>query len=163
MTPGGAKKGPESSHRTPSSGDETTERPLPFPQATPGTVTLAPLPTAPASATDHERRLWDLTVRSFPHDWFRGSDLPLLLELVRALAMADNLAERIAGCEDIANLKLLLELRDRETRRAAALATKLRTPPQSRSDRHVAGVKGKRTTSARPWDRVREIEQETDK
>jgi hypothetical protein len=92
-----------------------------------------------------------MTVRGFPADWFRTSDVPLLVELVRALAQADSLAARIAETTNLADLKVLLDLRDRESRRAAAISTKLRLPPQSRSDRHAAGTAA-RPGGARPWE-----------
>ena len=66
--------------------------------------------------------------------------------------MADALAARIAGTDDLGELSTLLALRDREARRAAALATKLRMPPQSRSDRHRAGTHAETARGARPWD-----------
>jgi hypothetical protein len=92
-----------------------------------------------------------LTVKSFPSDWFRRSDAPLLVELIRALAQADALAARIAKTEELGELKVLLDLRDREARRAAAISTKLRLPPQSRSDRHAAATAA-RPSGTRPWE-----------
>ena len=92
-------------------------------------------------------------MRSFPIDWFRPVDLKLVEEMVRALAMAETLAERIASTEDVDELAKLLRMRDTESRRAAALATKLRLPPQSRSDRHLAGAAARRLKgTARPWE-----------
>jgi hypothetical protein len=105
----------------------------------------------PAGLSKRESELWQLTVRSFPADWFRSSDGPLLIELVRALSQADALAERIAKTTELSELKVLLDLRDREARRAAAISTKLRLPPQSRSDRHAAGTAA-RPGGSRPWD-----------
>jgi hypothetical protein len=102
---------------------------------------------------EEQRRLWDETMRSYPNDWFRAIDLRLVHELVRALAMSDVLAERIAVTTDVAELAVLLRLRDTEARRAAALATKLRLPPQSRSDRHLAGVAARNLRgTARLWE-----------
>ena len=98
-------------------------------------------PAAPKGLPSTDRKLWRRIVCSFPGDWFRASDFPLLIEMVRALAMSDTLSEKIAKCDDTAKLKTLLALRDRECRRAAGLATKLRLPPQSRSDRHLAGAR----------------------
>lgn len=111
-------------------------------------------PPAPDDMPKAQRALWDRIVRSFPSDWFRASDLLLLTELVRAHAMADELHERIAKTTDTAELKTLLQLRDAEARRAASLATKLRMPPQSRSDRHLAGVAASKVRAgvARPWE-----------
>jgi len=114
---------------------------------------LGKFPPAPTGLTAAQRRYWTATVRSFPADWFRASDLPLVVELVRAHAMADDLEKRIAKTSDLADLKTLMQLRDGEVRRAAALATKLRLPPQSRSDRHLAGAAARHIRgTARPWD-----------
>lgn len=107
----------------------------------------------PTGMPPAQRRYWTKTVRSFPADWFRDSDLPLVVELVRAHAMADSLAKRIETTNDLTDLKTLLQLRDGEARRAAALATKLRLPPQSRSDRHLAGAAARHVRGTkRPWD-----------
>lgn len=113
---------------------------------------LGAFPPAPDDMTPGQVARWDLTVRSFPSDWFRASDLPLLVELIRAHDMADQLHQRIAGTADLAELKTLLQLRDAETRRAASLATKLRMPPQSRSDRHLAGRMARDASGNRPWE-----------
>jgi len=67
--------------------------------------------------------------------------------------MADELHERIQKSGDLAELKVLLQLRDVESRRAAALATKLRMPPQSRSDRHRAGTAARAVDGRRPWEK----------
>jgi hypothetical protein len=76
---------------------------------------------------------------------------------IRAHDMADTLHERIKATTDIAELKTLLQLRDVEVRRFAALATKLRLPPQSRSDRHLAGAAARHIRgTARPWDGLNE-------
>lgn len=109
-------------------------------------------PPAPAGMTPEQVARWDATVRSFPTTWLKASDLPLLTELIRAHSMADDLAERIASTTDLAELKTLLGLRDMEARRAAALATKLRMPPQSRSDRHLAGRMARDAGGTRPWE-----------
>lgn len=108
-------------------------------------------PPPPKTMPVAQQALWRLTVDSFPADWLKGSDLALLTEMVRALAMCDELESRIAKCKDTAEFKMLLEFRDREARRAAALATKLRLPPQSRSDRHRAGTAAAHT-ARRPWE-----------
>jgi hypothetical protein len=108
-------------------------------------------PMAPSGMAKDEVSLWDEIITAFPQDWFRTSDKPLLIELVRAYAMSNKLAKRIDKCRDVSDLKTLLQLRDVESRRAAALATKLRIPPQSRSDRHVAGVAAKNALGERPW------------
>lgn len=112
-------------------------------------------PPAPKSMPPAQRSHWNATVRSFPSDWFRAADLPILTEMVRAHTMADELAGRIAKTKDLAELKTLLQLRDAESRRAASLATKLRLPPQSRSDRHLAGAAARFVSgTSKPWDKT---------
>jgi hypothetical protein len=108
-------------------------------------------PKPPNDMPAAQRRYWTATVDSFPSDWFRPSDFPLLTELCRALCTADLLAGLIDAAKDLENLEKLLALRDREARRAAALSTKLRIPPQSRSDRHLAGAAAAKSHGRRPW------------
>jgi len=102
-----------------------------------------------------EKRTWQQLVDAFPPDWLKPSDRFLLAEAVRAFVTAHDLAKRIkrAKAED---LKPLLQMRDVEARRGAALMTKLRMPPQSRSDRHAAGTAATKFGAGRSWEEARD-------
>lgn len=110
-------------------------------------------PPAPIDLPPAQRAQWDSTVRAFGADWWKPSDLPLLAEFLRALAMADGLQVRIAATDNVDDLRKLLAARDVEVRRAATLATKLRIAPQSRSDRHLAGRMARDAGGGtKPWE-----------
>ena len=80
------------------------------------------------------------------------SDFPLLAEYCRALATATDLSvTQLPRTQTIIELKAILDLRDREVRRAAALSRTLRLAPQSRYDRHATGTAG-RNDGKRPWE-----------
>lgn len=107
-------------------------------------------PPAPKHLPPAQKALWNRIAGSFPTDWFKDSDLPLLLELCRALHTADELANSMEGVKNLEVLKKFLDLRDREARRAASLSRTLRLPPQSRYDRQAAATAG-RDYGQRPW------------
>src|SRR5690349_10942652 len=99
-------------------------------------VVHAPLPRAlepPATLTQPQRELWVTCTSSKPFDWFPPDSAPILLEYVRAVSMADELEGRIreaVGADDVKSLRPLLEMRDRESKRVIAAATKLRLTQQ---------------------------------
>jgi hypothetical protein len=109
-------------------------------------------PQPPPGTPRAESSVWRATVAAMPPDWIRRSDFPLLMELCRAVVMCNTLAKKIAKATDTGELKTLLDLRDRESRRAAALSTKLRLAPQSRYDRHAAGTAARNSGHRRPWE-----------
>jgi hypothetical protein len=113
---------------------------------------LSAMPPPPKGLSRAESNVWRSTLCAMPRDWIRASDFPLLTELCRAVSMCDQLALKIATTEDVGELKVLLDLRDRESRRAAALSTKLRLAPQSRYDRHAAGTAARNSGHRRPWE-----------
>src|SRR5688572_4352984 len=113
----------------------------------------------PADLSEAEASLWRDVIDSKPAEWFGEDSAPVLKEYVRAAAMCDRLARLLdraleASGEpvDAESVRLpsvpdLLLARDRESRRAANLATKLRLTQQSRytpqaaatADRKAAG------------------------
>jgi hypothetical protein len=90
-----------------------------------------------------EQALFREVLRSMGTNYWKAGDIPMIAEYVRALHMAETLAARIAACESVDDMRKLLDMRDREARRAAALARTLRLAPQSREDRHGAAVKAR--------------------
>jgi len=92
--------------------------------------------------------LWRATVATKPIDWFAADSAPLLAEYVRAVAMCNALAGRIDASlsgDDAGATKLLLDMRDKESRRVASLATKLRLTNQSRYTPQAANTASKRS------------------
>jgi hypothetical protein len=100
-----------------------------------------------------ERELWREIVDSKPAEWFDVGSAPLLREYVRAVTETNRLARMVAGgsSRDPAGLKMLLEMRDREVKRMADLATKLRLTQQSRYTPQAAATANKKATGSRPW------------
>jgi len=114
---------------------------------------------APSDLTTDQAARWLAVVQSKPVDWFGPDSAPLLKEYVRAEAMCDLLAlqieAEIAGGEP-GNLKALLDMRDKESKRLTSVATKLRLTQQSRYTPQAASTADKKAGSARPWHRVNE-------
>ena len=119
-------------------------------------ITDSRLPT-PAGLSETEAALWRAVIDSKPADWFGDDNAPLLKEYVRAALMCDALDERVKGAmaegADVGEVKALLDIRDKESKRAASLATKLRLTNQSRYTPQSAATANARTTGRRPWQR----------
>lgn len=73
--------------------------------------------------------LWRDIVKSLPPQDWRPADLPLLTEYILAVTMAEDLGGMIVPKLPLHELQTILGLRDREARRAAALARTLRLAP----------------------------------
>ena len=107
----------------------------------------------PDGLSPAEAALWREVVDSKPADWFGDDSAPVLKEYVRAAVMCDRLAEEIetALAGDAKGLTKLLEARDRESRRTANLATKLRLTQQSRYTPQAAATADRKAAGKRPW------------
>ena len=118
-------------------------------------VRLAP----PDDLTDAQADLWRAVVESKPVEWFGEDSAPLLKEYVRAVTMCDLLELQvqaaIAGSGDpeaAGSVKALLDMRDKESKRVASLATKLRLTQQSRYTPQAAATANKRVgAGSKPW------------
>lgn len=109
---------------------------------------------APEDLSEVERALWVEIVESKPADWFGADSRPILKEYVRATVACDRLAEKVNKAlegSDVRETKVLLDLRDREARRVASLATKLRLTQQSRYGARSAARADARAPGKRPW------------
>jgi hypothetical protein len=109
---------------------------------------------APADLGNAEKTLWVAVVESKPAEWFGPDSYPVLKEYVRAATMCDLLASRIAIAldgDDAGEIKMLLDLRDKESRRSVSLATKLRLTQQSRYGARSADTADRRAGGKRPW------------
>lgn len=114
----------------------------------------AELPPAPDDLSDAEVCLWRDIVESKPADWFGPDSLPILKEYVRAVSACDLLAAKLSAALDGLDaglVKFLLDMRDKEARRAASLATKLRLTQQSRYGARSADRADQRAGGKRPW------------
>lgn len=101
-----------------------------------------------------ERALWKEVVASKPAEWFGSDSVPVLKEYVRAAATCDTLADRVVqalatGDESI--IKNALGVRDKEAKRCADLATKLRLTQQSRYTPQAAATADRKASGPRPW------------
>lgn len=112
-------------------------------------------PPAPKGLSKAERKLWREIVDTKPADWWGPDSLPILTEYVRAITMCDTLAEKIetAMKSNVAagQVKLLMDLRDKESRRAVSLATKMRLTQQSRYGARSADRANNAAAGKRPW------------
>jgi hypothetical protein len=108
----------------------------------------------PGDLTDAQATLWGDVVGSKPAEWFQADSAPLLKEYVRAVGMCDLLAIQIEGAlagGEAGEVKGLLDMRDKESKRVASLATKLRLTQQSRYTPQAAATADKKAGAARPW------------
>jgi hypothetical protein len=112
------------------------------------------LPQAPETLDAAGRALWTEIVESKPADWFGPDSLPILEEYVQAVGMCRHLAgmvDRAMGAGDDDLLKQRLDMRDKESRRAVSLATKMRLTQQSRYGARDAERADRKAKGARPW------------
>lgn len=127
----------------------------------PSGASLAVVPTGlperlapPDDLTPDQAARWRAVVDSKPVEWFGPDSAPLVKEYVRAEAMCDLLAVQIeaatAGGEP-GEIKALLDMRDKESKRLTSLATKLRLTQQSRYTPQAAATANKKAGNARPW------------
>lgn len=111
-------------------------------------------PPVPAGLSEAEAALWTGVVESKPTDWFGADSLPVLREYVRAAVMCDTLAVVVADAirrGDPDEIKGVLDMRDKESRRAVSLATKLRLTPQSKYGPRAADTADRKAGGKRPW------------
>src|SRR5690625_6174224 len=117
---------------------------------TPPSVHLEP----PAGLTEDQADVWRSVVGARSADFFGEDAAPLLEEYCRVVVMCRLLAVQIeagiAGGE-ADELQALLDMRDKESRRMASLATKLRITNQSRYTPEAAGTAAKRGAGGKVW------------
>lgn len=117
-------------------------------------ATPIPLAPVPADLSAAEAEVWRTTVEAKPADWFGPDSYPLLKEFARAAVMSDTLAQLIADAVkavDARKIRAGLNMRDREAKRMADIATKLRLTIQSRYTPGAAATANKRASGKRPW------------
>ena len=110
----------------------------------------------PCGLSDDESRLWREVVDSKPVEWFQPDSAPLLTEYVRAVVMSDQLDIQVKAAlvgGETGELKALLDMRDKESKRVVSIATKLRLTQQSRYTPQAAATANKKAAGGRPWER----------
>jgi hypothetical protein len=105
----------------------------------------------PEGMPQDEAELWRSIVATKPVDWFQQDSAPLLTEYVRSKVMCDRLAEMLKELNPD-TMKGLLDMRDKESRRLASLACKLRLTQQSRYTPQAAATADRKSTTSKPWD-----------
>jgi hypothetical protein len=110
------------------------------------------LPPA-AGLSKGECDLWREIVDSKPAEWFDSGSAPLLREYVRAVGESQRIGRLVArtSSKDPDTLARWLTLRDREVKRMADLATKLRLTQQSRYTPQAAATANRKADGSRPW------------
>ena len=110
----------------------------------PPAADTAASPSAPRGLSRRQRALWRSIAASKPGSWWDGGSLPLLAALVAHLATLEQLQAQFDRLGDLASpaalarLEQLSRLRDRESKAASSLATKLRLTQQSRYETRAA-------------------------
>ena len=104
---------------------------------------------APKGMPKAQRELWGAVVGSKPADWFGPDNAPLLVEYVRAVDMANKLESQLdtlMATGDVAagELRSLLNMRDKESRRVTSLATKMRLSQQAKYTEKSAATADRR-------------------
>ncbi len=111
---------------------------------------------APDFLTDSQGVLWGEIVATKPAEWFGPDSAPVLVEYVRAVDMCNLLETQVRKALEAGEpdwIEKILKLRDKEARRAADLATKLRLTQQSRYTPQAAATANKRSMSGtKPWE-----------
>lgn len=105
--------------------------------------------------TEEQKDLWWQIMATLPGTWFDKTNLPLLAEYVVALDNCRMLGEdatEARGEGDLRTYVKLLETRDKESRRAMGLATRMRITQQSIYEKKSAGTaKRNSATTPAPW------------
>lgn len=110
---------------------------------------------APSSdLNEAETEIWIRVVNSFAADTFNEADSDMLVAYCRHMAQADHLSQLIAQQSgereiDIEGVDKLLKMRERETRAASSLATRLRITKQATTNHR--GNKIVKNTN-KPWE-----------
>ena len=113
-------------------------------------VHLAPAP----GLTDDQAQVWCETVGARSADYFGEDAAPLLEEYCRVVVMCRLLAVQIEAAisgGESGELKALLDMRDKESRRLTSIATKLRITNQSRYTPDKAAVKARKGSGGKVW------------
>jgi hypothetical protein len=117
-------------------------------------VTSVQRPDAPYDLTDEQADVWRQVVEALPADWFGPETWHLLADYCRHTVSSRHMSQLVESQQkgesiDVATLDRALKMRERETRAASSLATRLRITKQATQlpDKVI-----KRQSVPRPWE-----------
>ena len=108
----------------------------------------------PAGLTEEQAEVWRETVNARSADFFGPDQVPMLEEYCRVVVTCRLLGAQVEAAfagGDPVELKAVLDMRDKESRRLASLATKLRLTNQSRYTPQSAATAAKRGGGGKVW------------
>ena len=117
----------------------------------------------PENLSPEQRAVWIRTLNAMPAGWFHEEHIPMLTSFCRHVCNADTLdmvlrnvkIETLLSDAGSKHYERLYKGHERETRAAAALATRMRLTQQSLIDNRVAGrqvARHESTEGKKPWD-----------
>ena len=102
-------------------------------------VQFTPRPKAPEELTPEQAIEWDAVVGRMPPDWFPRETHGILANYCRHVISASTISSRLEIHEseegDVQEYDRLLKMRERESRSASSLATRLRITQQTSYDK----------------------------
>src|SRR5690606_9422748 len=108
----------------------------------------------PEGLTEEQAEVWRSVVGARPADFFSAGAAPLLEDDRRVVVMCRLLAAQVEAAiagGDAADLRALLNMRDKESRRMTSIATKLRLTNQSRYTPQAAATAAKKGGGGKVW------------
>ena len=108
----------------------------------------------PEGMTDEQAVVWRTVVGARSADFFSPDSAPLLEEYCRVVVMCRLLALQVEAAiagGDAGELKAILDIRDKESRRMTSIATKLRLTNQSRYTPQSAATAAKKGGGGKVW------------
>ena len=108
----------------------------------------------PEGLTEEQAEVWRSVVGARSADFFSADQAPLLEEYCRVVVMCRLLAAQVEAAiagGDAGELKAVLDMRDKESRRMTSIATKLRLTNQSRYTPQAAATAAKKGGGGKVW------------
>ena len=108
----------------------------------------------PEGMTDEQAEVWRTVVGARSADFFSPDSAPLLEEYCRVVVMCRLLALQVEAAiagGDSGELKAILDIRDKESRRMTSIATKLRLTNQSRYTPQAAAPAAMKGGGGKVW------------
>ena len=123
-------------------------------------VKLEHMPEAPAYLTPEQDDIWRLVISSAGGDLISPESYPVLVEYCRAVVSSNQIAAQLDAFDpewanDDEGLKRwdkLLQMQEREARKIASLAVKLRLTPSTRVHPEKAGTVERKGVKLKPWE-----------
>ena len=123
-------------------------------------VRLEHMPEAPAYITPEQDDIWRLVISSAGGDLISPESYPVLVEYCRAVVSSNQIAAQLDAfdpewAKDDEGLKRwdkLLQMQERESRKIASLAVKLRLTPSTRVHPEKAGTVERKGVKLKPWE-----------